>query len=362
MKRLLAIALLCSSAAYAQKKEAFVLKGTIKDRPSGKVYLGHTENKKQVLDSTMLQNGQFSFSGKTSSGQFYFLRFEGVRNGYSFFADKGTMTFTADSELKDVTLTGTPHQAAYKAWNEAWSVIHTKAGTLYQKLDAAEKSKDSVARADVKKGFDELGEEMDTAVFRFVRKYAASPVAPWVIISRYIDYPAPEKVDMLMPVLKPAALNSVYGKQIVEMKAIAAKTGIGARPDFALADTAGNIVKLSSYKGKYVLVDFWASWCGPCRRENPNVVAAFNRYNGKGFEVLGVTLDTKRDAWLAAIAKDGLAWVHVGDLKGWKSDIVEEYGIRSVPTNFLLDPSGKVIAKDLRAEALQEKLAELFAQ
>lgn len=362
MKRLLAFVLLCSSAAYAQEKAAFTLNGNIRDRSEGKVYLGHSEDGKQVLDSVMLKDGKFSFRGKTGSGEFYFLRIDGLRNGFGFFANKGTMNVTADSTFSEVSITGAEHQPAYDEWKKIWGATHTRAGSLYQKLDAAEKAKDTVARAEVRKGFDALGRDLDSGVFRFVRKYPASPVTPWVIIDRYINYPAPAKVAQLMPLLKPAALNSVYGRELKATLDIAAKTGIGAKPDFALADTSGNIVKLSSYKGKYVLVDFWASWCGPCRKENPNVVAAYNKYHSKGFEVLGVTLDTKRDAWIAAIEKDGLNWAHVGDLKGWKSDIVEEYGIRAVPTNFLLDPGGKVIAKDLREEALQEKLAELFAE
>ncbi|MEO7046466.1 MAG: TlpA disulfide reductase family protein, partial [Ferruginibacter sp.] len=135
---------------------------------------------------------------------------------------------------------------------------------------------------------------------------------------------------------------------------------IGATPDFALADTSGKIVKLSKLRGKYVLVDFWASWCAPCRRENPNVVEAYKKFHDKGLDIVGVSLDTKKDAWLKAINHDGLTWYHVSDLKGWNGHIEKEFGIKVVPTNFLLDKDGKVIAKNLRGEALQKKLEELL--
>jgi peroxiredoxin len=156
------------------------------------------------------------------------------------------------------------------------------------------------------------------------------------------------------------AKNSLYGKRIAEYRRIAEKTGIGATPDFAITDTSGKLMKLSDLRGKYVLVDFWASWCAPCRKENPNVVKAYQQYHDKGFEIVGVSLDTKKDAWMKAINKDGLTWNHVSDLKGWESDIVKEYGIKVVPTSFLLDKEGKVIANNLREEALPKKLAELL--
>lgn len=131
-------------------------------------------------------------------------------------------------------------------------------------------------------------------------------------------------------------------------------------PDFTLPDVNGKMVSLSSFKGKYVLVDFWASWCGPCRQENPNVVAAFNQFKDKNFTVVGVSLDRNKDAWLQAIQADQLTWTHVSDLKYWDSMVVPLYGIDGIPYNVLLDPSGNIIAANLRGSSLQDKLASLI--
>ena len=131
-------------------------------------------------------------------------------------------------------------------------------------------------------------------------------------------------------------------------------------PEIALPDTTGQVVKLSSMKGKYVLVDFWASWCGPCRGENPNVVAAYNQFKDKNFTVLGVSLDEDKDKWLQAIKADNLNWKQVSDLKGWQNATVKLYGYDGIPYNVLLDPQGKIIATSLRESALQNKLSEVL--
>ena len=153
--------------------------------------------------------------------------------------------------------------------------------------------------------------------------------------------------------------------QFKERMDIAKRTSIGQMAaDFTQADTLGNPVSLSSLRGKYLLVDFWASWCGPCRAENPNVVNAFNKYKDKGFSVLGVSLDRPgaKAAWLKAIHDDKLAWTHVSDLQFWNNAVAQLYGIQSIPQNLLLDPTGRIIGKNLRGQDLHNKLEEVLGK
>ena len=141
------------------------------------------------------------------------------------------------------------------------------------------------------------------------------------------------------------------------------KLAAGAEaPDFELPQPDGSTLKLSDLRGQYVLIDFWASWCGPCRRENPNVVRVYKKYHEKGFEILGVSLDKNRNAWLAAIEQDELEWKHVSDLKYWNSAVVPEYQVEGIPLTYLIDPEGKIVAKNLRGSSLEQKLAEIFDQ
>jgi peroxiredoxin len=168
-------------------------------------------------------------------------------------------------------------------------------------------------------------------------------------------------LNQLYSGLDTAIQHSTFGEQIGTRLAMEKKTSIGQQaPDFTMNDTTGTPVSLSSFRGKYVLVDFWASWCGPCREENPNVVKAYNEYKGKDFTILGVSLDKTKDAWEKAIKDDHLTWNHVSDLQYWDNAAAKLYGVQAIPANFLIDPSGKIIAKNLRGDKLDKELAQVL--
>jgi len=195
----------------------------------------------------------------------------------------------------------------------------------------------------------------------FIREHPKSAVSPLVALMQFAQEMTAHDIDTLVAFLDPSVRASVY---VAELKKLADKMRItdvgGMAPDFTLNTPEGTPLSLSSLRGKIVLVDFWASWCVPCRKENPNVVMVYNQFKDKGFDILGVSLDREKGAWEKAIADDKLTWHHVSDLKYWQSEAAVKYGIQSIPSTLLLDKDGKIIAKNLRGEELAKKLAQLL--
>jgi peroxiredoxin len=195
----------------------------------------------------------------------------------------------------------------------------------------------------------------------FVNEKPASPVSSFLLYVTNQLNTDPQVMEQRYNKLTSAAKTNVYSKALDQMVEAMHFGAIGSNaPDFVQNDADGKPISLSSFRGKYVLIDFWASWCGPCRRENPAVVAAYNQFKDKNFTILGVSLDQDKQKWLDAVKNDNLTWTHVSDLAYWNNAVAKKYNVSSIPQNYLLDPSGKIIAKNLRGEELRQKLSELL--
>ncbi|WP_413668384.1 redoxin family protein [Mucilaginibacter sp. Mucisp86] len=375
-KRFLAIAILLPAVSMAQKAN-FSITGHIGklDKPA-KAYIDYMDNGTSHEDSCVVTNGTFKFTGNVSGITTSRMAFDHTGQGkqhaiyapnadvvYIYFG-KENMVYTSADSLVNAKVTGSKVYDEFQAYNKqiGGTIMDlTKAVNAEFSRATPEQQKDTAFVKAIDARYRKRIADRNEKQFLFAKN---NPNSYFGLVGLSESAGIKVDVDKVGPVFK--ALNASLrgtdvGKELEQRIQAAGITAIGKQaPAFTQNDVSGKPVSLSDLKGKYVLVEFWASWCAPCRAGNPNLKKQYELYKDKGFEIISVSLDNVKEKWVDAIAKDGLPWIQVSDLKGWNNAVGRLYGVRAVPQSFLLDKDGKIIGNTLRDESLNTKLAELF--
>lgn len=362
MKQLFIIAfgIIFLAACTSTSKNDYTILGKIEGKVPAKIYLKYySDGNMNTIDSSEFVNGEFKFKGSLTSPDYYYLQIGPANNRMGFFIENSQISITAHIDsLRNMVVTGSKTQDDYIAYSDSKAIFDDQLKELYAKYKA---TKDEDAQMEIEVKYDSI----DNLKLEFTKDYVMNNgntmLAPFIIRRELIHSIELDELEKLTNTISPELKENTYTqelyKRIETLRSL--QPGLQA-PEFTQIDTAGNPVNLSDFKGKYVLIDFWASWCSPCRKANPTVVAMYNKYAAKNFTVLGVSMDSDRSKWLEAIEADGLTWSHVSTLDSWKNPVGKIYAVNSIPHAILIGPDGNIIKRGVHADELDELLGGLI--
>ena len=321
------------------------------------IYL-KTASPQNNLDSTQVKNGKFTLIGKANEKvSRLFIHTPKFKNYVFFWAEENTHLELKEGEFKKAIITGSRTANEDREREQIKKPNRKLQDSLSQLLESA---KDEISKRELREKLNLARAEEKKLDIAYIKNNPNSLISV-DLLSIYSSTWGKEQTNALYQSLSPEMKGTSYGQNVKDFISLNQEIKIGGRfVDFEQNNAVAKKIKLSDIKAKYILLEFWGSWCGPCREENPNLVKTYTAYKGKGFEILGVAADDKKEQWLKAIKDDKLPWENVSDLKGDKNQVALIYGISAFPTNYLIDEKGIIIAKNLRGEALNKKLAELL--
>ena len=356
-KLLLSIVAASMTLAACNAQSGYKVTGTVEGMPDGKAIIATVNGSSlDTLAKADVKNGSFEFTGNVSEPTGAYIMVIGQRGAIPFMLENANITVNAGQA--GLTVTGSEGQKIYDQFMAINATAQQEAMKLQQEYQAA--NGDQAKIQAIQEAYAKLMTDAQAKETELIKANPDSYVSTFVIVSGMgqMEY---EQLKERYNLLGEKAKASAQGKAIAAQIAKLESTAIGQiAPNFTITTPEGESISLYDIKGKVKLIDFWASWCGPCRGENPHVVEIYKEYHPKGLEIFGVSLDNNKEAWVKAIADDGLVWKHGSDLKGWQSASAQLYSVSGIPHTVLLDENNKIIAKNLRGDELKQKIAELL--